>query len=104
MVQATQQLEQLNETNYFKFELDKVQALSTTGVYLSIKKAFTPFAVHYMIKQMLIADEMRNEVQITEKEPFVKYKIEIGEGVAPGGENYFTCNTYRAKYKMTGSS
>lgn len=40
-----------------------------TALYLSIKKAFTPFAVLHILKQIQIADQRRSDIEITEKEP-----------------------------------
>jgi len=42
-------LERVNETFYFKFD-KKVDELSNSALYITIKKAFTPFASLHMLK------------------------------------------------------
>lgn len=49
-------LEKINESFYFKYREKEVMHLTQQALYFSIKKAFTPFAVLYMLKQMQISD------------------------------------------------
>ena len=50
------ELEKINESFYFKYKESEVLHLTQQALYYSIKKAFTPFAVLYILKQMQIAD------------------------------------------------
>jgi hypothetical protein len=50
-------LEQINESFYFKYKESEVLHLIQQALFFSIKKAFTPFAVLYMLKQMQMAEE-----------------------------------------------
>ena len=70
--------------------------LTQQALFFSIKKAFTPFAVLYMLKQMQIADEKQTQVCLIEKKPFVLYKIKYP----------VTLNdtTIVQKFTLTGSS
>ena len=71
------QLEKINETLFFKFSESQVQHITNSALYLSVKKAFTPFAVLYILKQMQIADQLKRAITITEKSPFLLYKIRL---------------------------
>ena len=46
-----EQLESLNETFYFKFDKQADQ-IANQALYITIKKAFTPFAALHMLKQL----------------------------------------------------
>jgi hypothetical protein len=43
-------LERINESFYFNYKENEVLHLTQQALYFSIKKAFTPFAVLYMLK------------------------------------------------------
>jgi hypothetical protein len=49
-----QELEDLNETFYFKFD-KKTQELAESALYITVKKAFTPFASMHTLKQLALA-------------------------------------------------
>ncbi|TNV82043.1 hypothetical protein FGO68_gene12297 [Halteria grandinella] len=68
-------LEKINESFYFKYKENEVMHLTQQALYFSIKKAFTPFAVLYMLKQMQISDQKKKEVLLIEKKPFIHYVI-----------------------------
>ena len=57
MLVQVSDLEKINESFYFKYNEREVMHLTQQALFFSIKKAFTPFAVLYMLKQMQIADE-----------------------------------------------
>jgi hypothetical protein len=46
-----ERFEQLNETFFFQFD-KKAEEISNSALYITIKKAFTPFASLLMLKQL----------------------------------------------------
>lgn len=56
LVSQVGELEKINESFYFKYKESEVLHLTEQALYYSVKKAFTPFAVLYILKQMQIAE------------------------------------------------
>eukprot|EP00347_Sterkiella_histriomuscorum_P009181 403342210 len=71
------ELEQINETVYFKFNEADMNHLMQSALYLSIKKAFTHFAVTYILKQMQIAEQNRDLVELKEKRALLLYRLKF---------------------------
>jgi len=52
-LKKTEELERINETYYFKFNYQDESvknAINNSAIYMSIKKAFTPYAVLHMLR------------------------------------------------------
>jgi hypothetical protein len=75
-------LERVNETFFFKFnqEDESVKYVTnTSALYISIKRAFTPYAVLQMLRQIQIAYTLKEKIKITEKFPLLFYILENGD-------------------------
>lgn len=73
---------------------------------MSIKKAFTPYAVIHMLRQIQIAYSMRDQIEIQEKFPLLFYIVSLGSSrflvkstlpssksvETPGGLSNLTCS------------
>jgi hypothetical protein len=53
--------ETTNETFHFKFD-SKQEEFSNSALYITIKKAFTPFASIHMLKQLIMAANSEYEI------------------------------------------
>ena len=61
------ELEKINETFHFKFNKQDESVKHVTNsspLYISIKKAFTPFAVLHMLRQIQIAFSLKEQIVI----------------------------------------
>lgn len=78
MLDKLSELEKINETFHFKFNKDDESVKHVThnsALYISIKRAFTPYAVLHMLRQIQIAFSLKDHIQITEKFPLLFYTL-----------------------------
>lgn len=81
VLKKVEKLENINETYFFNFKQDDESVkyvTSNSALYISIKKAFTPYAVLHMLRQIQIAYSMKDQIAITEKFPLLFYIVENG--------------------------
>lgn len=80
LVSKTEELEKLNETFFFKFrEQDESvkAAINDSAIYMSIKKAFTPYAVLHMLRQLQLAYKLQDNLSVEEKYPLLFYIVTL---------------------------
>lgn len=79
MIDKVSELEKINETFHFKFKKEDESVKHVTNnsaLYISIKRAFTPYAVIQMLRQIQIAYTLKDSIKITEKFPLLFYTLE----------------------------
>ena len=53
------------------------EAIEESALYMSIKKAFTPYAVLHMLRQMQMAIALRSQMSVEEKYPLLFYTVSL---------------------------
>jgi len=72
MLEQLRSFEQHNEANHFKFMEEETLPITEGSHYICIKKAFTPFAVLHMLKQL---QKAQKQAQIEEVRPLELYEV-----------------------------